>query len=227
MFVHVRQLLNLEQIAAFRAALAADVPWTDGRATAGHQGARVKNNQQIDENSDIARALGQVILAELERNALFVSAALPNKVYPPLFNRYAEDMYFGSHVDGAVRRIPGTGQKLRADLSATLFLAPPESYDGGELVIDGNLESRTFKLVAGDMIVYPTTSAHRVTTVTRGSRVASCFWIQSLVRDQVKREHLFELDCTIQRLTKLGADAESVVSLTSLYHNFLRLWTEI
>ena len=228
MLVHIPQLLNPNQLASVYAHLhAADAPWVDGRATAGHQGAAVKRNQQIDEASPLAHALGDLILGALESNPLFISAVLPNRVYPPLFNRYGEGMHFGTHVDGAVRMLPGTAQKLRTDLSATLFLVPPESYDGGELIIEGNFDSQSIKLNAGDLIVYPATSRHRVTPVTRGERVASFFWIQSMVREDNKREQLFELDRAIQRLTQTGADQESLVRLTNHYHNLLRQWAEI
>jgi len=223
----IPKLLNEDQLAAVRGSLDdARAPWVDGRATAGFQGAPVKHNQQIDEASATARELGNVIVAELERNALFISAILPHRVYPPMFNRYGEGMQFGTHVDGAVRMIPGTGQKLRTDLSATLFLAPPESYEGGELTIDNDFGRETVKLAAGDMIVYTSTSRHRVSPVTRGVRVAGVFWIQSLIRDDMKREQLFELDRTIQKLTELKSDSESLVRLAGHYHALLRLWTE-
>jgi PKHD-type hydroxylase len=199
----------------------------DGRVTAGHQGAPVKKNQQIDEASPMARELGGLVITELERNPLFISAVLPHRVYPPMFNRYGEGMHFGTHVDGAVRMIPGAGQKLRTDLSATLFLAPPESYEGGELIIESSFGAETVKLAAGDMIVYTSTSRHRVTKVTRGARVACVFWIQSLIRDDLQREQLFELDRTIQRLTEIGADPDSLVRLAGHYHSLLRMWTEI
>ncbi len=169
MFLRIPKLLSEEQLSAMRRALDADTaPWVDGRVTAGHQGAAVKRNQQIEELSPLARELGNVILTELERNALFMSAVLPHRVYPPMFNRYGEGMQFGTHVDGAVRMIPGTSTKLRTDLSATLFLAASESYDGGELVIDSDLGSETIKLAAGDMMVYSSGSRHRVTPVNRG-----------------------------------------------------------
>jgi PKHD-type hydroxylase len=227
-FLRIPKLLNEEQVAAMCRALEADTaPWVDGRVTAGHQGAAVKRNQQIEELSPLARELGGVIVAELERNALFVSAILPHRVYPPMFNRYGEGMHFGTHVDGAVRMIPGSSSKLRTDLSATLFLAAPESYEGGELVIDSDLGSETIKLDAGDMMVYSSGSRHRVNPVTRGLRVAGVFWIQSLIRDELQRAQLFELDRTIQRLTELQSDPESLVRLAGHYHNLLRLWTEL
>jgi PKHD-type hydroxylase len=209
-----------------RALDAADAPWVDGRINAGHQGAPVKKNNQIDEASPLARQLRDTVLAELERNPLFISAVLPHRVYPPMFNRYGEGMHFGTHVDGAVRMIPGSGHKLRTDLSATLFLAAPESYDGGELIIENDFGRETVKLAAGDAVVYTSTSRHRVTPVTRSVRTACVFWIQSLIRDDAKRELLFELDRTIQRLTETSADPESLVRLTGQYHTLLRLWTE-
>jgi PKHD-type hydroxylase len=227
MLARVPKLLSGAQVADLRRALeAADAPWVDGRVTAGHQGAPVKKNSQIDEASPLARELGQLVLAELERNPLFISAVLPHRVYPPMFNRYGEGMHFGTHVDGAVRMIPGSGHKLRTDLSATLFLSAPESYDGGELIIENDFGSETAKLAAGDAVVYTSTSRHRVTPVTRGVRTACVFWIQSLIRDDAKRELLFELDRTIQRLTETSANPESLVRLAGQYHTLLRLWTE-
>jgi PKHD-type hydroxylase len=205
----------------------AEAPWVDGRVTAGHQGAPVKNNQQLDEASTMARELGSAILSSLERNPLFISAVLPNKVYPPMFNRYGAGMHFGTHVDGVVRSIPGSAHKLRTDLSATLFLAAAQSYDGGELVIESDCGDQCHKLAAGDMLVYSAGSRHRVNAVTRGQRLASIFWIQSLIRDDFKREQLFELDRTIQRLTQLGSDADSMVRLAAHYHGLLRQWSEL
>jgi PKHD-type hydroxylase len=228
MLLRIPAVLNADQLTAMRGSLQAPAaPWVDGRATAGHQGAPVKKNRQIDETSPMARELGGLVLTELERNALFISAVLPHRVYPPMFNRYDEGMHFGTHVDGAVRMIPGTGQKLRTDLSATLFLAPPESYEGGELIIETGFGAEHVKLAAGDMIVYTSTSRHRVTAVARGARVACVFWIQSLIRDDFKREQLFELDRSIQRLTELGSDPDSLVRLAGHYHSLLRMWTEI
>jgi PKHD-type hydroxylase len=220
-------LLRAEQLAAMHAALEdALAPWVDGRVTAGYQGASVKENQQLEESSSTARELGDLVIGQLERNPLFISAVLPLRVYPPMFNRFGTGMQFGSHVDGTVRSIPGSGQKLRTDLSATLFLAAPESYDGGELIIENDFGDRSIKLAAGDLIVYTSTSRHRVNPVTRGLRLASVFWIQSLIRDDTRREQLFELDQTIQRLTRNGADAESLLRLTGHYHTLLRLWSE-
>jgi PKHD-type hydroxylase len=228
MFLRIPEVLTEEQLATVRASLNAEqAPWVDGRVTAGHQGAPVKHNQQLDESSAAALELGHFIVARLERNALFISAVLPNKVYPPVFNRYGEGMHFGTHVDGAVRMIPGSAQKLRTDLSATLFLAPPESYDGGELIIESDAGHQSVKWAAGELLVYSSTSRHRVNAVTRGQRLACVFWIQSLIREDARRSQLFELDGTIQRLTQTGADPESLVRLTAHYHGLLRAWTEI
>jgi PKHD-type hydroxylase len=228
MFLRIPHVLNEEQLATVRASLNGEqAPWVDGRVTAGHQGAPVKHNQQLDELCPLARELGNFVLAQLERNALFISAVLPNRVYPPMFNRYGVGMHFGVHVDGAVRMFPGNAQKLRTDLSATLFLAPPESYDGGDLVIESDFGSQTAKLAAGELIVYSSTARHCVNAVTRGQRLACVFWVQSLIRADDKREQLFELDGTIQRLTQTGADPQSLVRLTAHYHSLLKAWTEI
>ncbi|MGC1551084.1 MAG: Fe2+-dependent dioxygenase [Rhodanobacter sp.] len=228
MLVHVPALLNGEQLEFFRSRLdAIDAPWKDGRVTAGHQGIHVKQNLQITEGSALGIELGDIVLAALERHPLFISAALPNRVYPPMFNRYQGGMHFGSHVDGAVRLLPGTGQKIRTDLSATLFLAPPESYDGGELLIEDTYGTQTVKLAAGDMILYPASSLHRVMPVTRGARLACFFWVQSMVRDDSQRALLFDLDNAIQRLTATGADESARVQLTGSYHNLLRMWSDV
>ena len=228
MLARIPQLLSATQVADLRRALdAADAPWVDGRVTAGHQGAPVKKNRQIDEASPLAREFGQVVLAELERNPLFISAVLPHRVYPPMFNRYGEGMHFGTHVDGAVRMIPGSGHKLRTDLSATLFLADPESYDGGELIIENDFGSETVKLAAGDAVVYTSTSRHRVTPVTRGARVSCFFWIQSMIRTDGDRTLLYDLDTAIQRLAKEAPGSPIGVQLTGVYHNLLRRWAEM
>jgi PKHD-type hydroxylase len=227
MLVQIPQLLNDDQVRSMRAALdASDAPWVDGRVTAGHQGARVKQNQQVDESSALARTLGDVVLAALERHPLFISAVLPQRVYPPLFNRYEGGMQFGSHVDGAVRLLPGGGEKIRTDVSATLFLAPPESYDGGELLIEDTFGTHAVKLAAGDLVVYPANSLHRVAPVTRGARVASFFWVQSMVRDDAQRAILFDLDRSIQRLNARVADDPAMVGLVGVYHNLLRQWAD-
>jgi PKHD-type hydroxylase len=227
MFLRVPKLLSEPQLATIGAALQSDsAPWVDGRVTAGHQGALVKSNQQLDDASTTARELGDLVVAQLERTALFISAVLPYRVYPPMFNRYGEGMHFGNHVDGAIRQNPRTGQKLRTDLSATIFLAPPESYDGGDLIIENDFGAREAKFAAGDMVVYTSTSRHRVNPVTRGLRVACVFWIQSLIRGELEREQLLELDHTIQQLTRCGADPDSLVRLSGHYHSLLRLWSE-
>ncbi len=228
MFLRIPQLLSADQLNTLRASLGdASAPWMDGRVTAGFQGAPVKSNQQLDEASAMARELGDLIITQLERNALFISAALPNRVYPPVFNRYGLGMYFGTHVDGTVRVVPGSAHKLRTDLSATLFISAPESYDGGDLLVETDFEHQGAKLAAGDMVVYSSTSRHSVAAVTRGERLAAVFWIQSLIRNDLQREQLFELDRTIQRLTQTGADPDCLVRLTSHYHGLLRSWTEI
>ncbi|WP_321964131.1 Fe2+-dependent dioxygenase [Paraburkholderia sp. J7] len=226
MLVHVPNVLTPEQVQALRARLdnAGDA-WVDGRATAGWSGAPVKRNVQIAEHTPLARELGDMVLAAIERNPLFISAALPNQVYPPLFNRYEGGMTFGSHVDGAVRVLPN-GVKLRTDVSCTLFLSSPDEYEGGELVVEDTYGVQEVKLPAGDMIVYPATSLHQVTPVTRGARVASFFWVQSLVRDDTKRALLFDMDTAIQRLNASDADAQARRSLVGCYHNLLRLWSE-
>ena len=226
MLLQIPRVLAPEQVRALRERLdnAGDA-WVDGRATAGYQGAPVKRNQQIAEHTPIARELGDVVLAALERNPLFISAALPNQVYPPLFNRYAGGMTFGAHVDGAVRVLPN-GVKLRTDVSATLFLSEPNDYDGGELVIEDTYGVQQVKLPAGDMVIYPATSLHQVTPVTRGVRVGCFFWVQSLVRSDPHRALLFDMDTAIQRLNASDADEPARRSLIGCYHNLLRLWSE-
>ncbi len=228
MLIQIPQLLNADQVQAIRSKLdAADAPWVDGRATAGHQGARVKDNRQIDERSPIARALGDIVLAALERHPLFISAALPQRVYPPMFNSYEGGMQFGSHVDGAVRLLPGSGEKIRTDISATLFLSTPDSYDGGELVIEDTYGTHAVKLGAGDLVLYPASSLHRVAPVTRGKRIAGFFWVQSMVRDDTQRAILYDLDRSIQRLNARVADDPAMIDLVGVYHNLLRQWTEV
>lgn len=226
MLVHIPNVLTPDQVRGLRERLdGAGDAWVDGRATAGYTGAPVKRNRQIAEHTPIARELGDVVLAAIERNPLFISAALPNQVYPPLFNRYEGGMTFGSHVDGAVRVLPN-GVKLRTDVSVTLFLSAPDEYDGGELVIEDSYGVQEVKLPAGDMIVYPATSLHQVTPVTRGVRLASFFWVQSLVRSDTQRALLFDMDTAIQRLNASDADAQARRSLVGCYHNLLRIWSE-
>jgi len=227
MLLQVPALLDADAVRRIRERLEASTDWVDGRATAGYQGAEVKDNQQIAERSATALELGDAILAVLERHPLFISGALPNQVYPPLFNRYTGGMQFGAHVDGSVRIHPRTGDKIRTDLSATLFLSDPASYDGGALLIDDTFGVHSAKLAAGDLLVYPASSLHRVEPVTRGTRLASFFWIQSLVRDDAQRTLLFDLDRTIQKLTATNADPASRVTLTGCYHNLLRMWTDV
>lgn len=223
MIVQIPDVLKAAQVQAMRGALL-DAPWVDGLATAGHQGAAVKRNRQLAEGSPLALALADPVLAALERHPLFISAALPAEVYPPMFNRYEGGETFGTHVDNAVRLVPGTGRKLRTDLSATLFLAEPESYDGGELLIEDTYGAHRVKLPAGHMVLYPSTSLHRVEPVTRGVRLACFFWVQSLVADEGERNLLFDLDTAIQRLAQTGADEAARLQLTGCYHNLLRRW---
>ncbi len=226
MLITIPDVLGPEQVRHCRSVLdAAD--WVDGRATAGYQGSRVKDNRQLPEHSAASRELGDLILSALERNPLFISAALPSVVYPPLFNRYEGGQHFGEHIDNAVRLIPGSGRKIRTDISATLFLADPDEYDGGELLIEDTYGAHAVKLPAGHMIVYPSTSLHRVSPVTRGSRLASFFWIQSMIRDDAQRALLFDMDTAIQRLNRTGADERALVQLTGNYHNLLRMWAEV
>lgn len=225
MLLHVPNVLSAGQVAECRRQLdAAD--WIDGRATAGHQSAKAKDNAQLPEDSPVARQLGQMILSALERNPLFLAGALPLKIFPPLFNRYAGGQFFGNHVDNAVRQVRNTPHRVRTDISATLFLAAPSEYDGGELMIDDTYGSHSVKLPAGDLVLYPSTSLHRVQPVTRGARIASFFWIQSMVRDDGQRTLLFDLDLAIQRLGGDTPDHPSVVQLTGVYHNLLRRWAD-
>jgi len=193
MIVRVPGLLSQEQLAAARALLA-DAPWGDGRATAGYQSAKVKTNLQLPEDCEESVKLRDIVLTALERNPLFIAAALPARVFPPLFNRYEPGMNFGAHVDNAVRQIANTPRRIRTDISASLYLNPPEDYDGGELIVEDTYGSHNVKLPAGDMILYPATSLHRVTPITRGARIASFFWVQSMVKDDGERTILFDLE---------------------------------
>jgi PKHD-type hydroxylase len=228
MLITVDQALSAEQVAELRTALhAANDAWVDGLATAGYQGAPAKHNQQIDEGSGVAAHCQAVVLSVLERHPLFISAALPNVVYPPMFNRYGEGMSFGPHVDGGVRIDPRTGAKLRTDISATLFLSDPSDYDGGELEVADTYGTHSVKLNAGDLLLYPASSLHQVTPVTRGERLACFFWVQSLVRDDGQRTLLFEMDTAIQQLNRTGAAEEARRTLVGCYHNLLRQWAEV
>jgi PKHD-type hydroxylase len=226
MLLAIPDVLTMEELAQCRQRLAS-AAWEDGRVTAGHQSAQVKRNAQLAEDSDVARELGTLVVRALERNALFVTAALPKAVFPPLFNRYEAGMGFGAHVDNAVRALPQSGRSLRTDVSATLFLNAPEDYDGGELVIEDTYGEKRVKLPAGHLILYPATSLHRVTEVTRGARVAAFFWMQSLVRDAGERRLLFDLDRAIVALGSRAPDDPALVPLTAIYHNLVRKWGDV
>jgi PKHD-type hydroxylase len=226
MMVHIPKVLAPDQVTRCRAVMER-VAWVDGRVTAGHQSAQVKHNLQLPETAPEARELGDMIMQALGRNALFVSAVLPKQVFPPLFNRYDAGMTFGAHVDNAIRGYLDTPLQVRTDVSATLFISAPEDYDGGELVVEDTYGKHAVKLPAGDMIVYPGTSLHNVTPITRGSRIASFFWTQSLIRDDARRTLLFDLDMAIRRLSADRPEHPSVVSLTAVYHNLLRQWAEV
>jgi PKHD-type hydroxylase len=225
MLLHLPGVLSADEAARMRARLDA-APWTDGRATAGHQSAQEKRNEQLPEACDAAREMGAAVLAALQKNALFFAAALPKRVYPPLFNRYRGGMDFGSHVDNAIRFHPPSGERFRTDVSATLFLAPPEDYDGGELDVEDTYGVQRAKLPAGDLLLYPATSRHRVMPVTRGARVASFFWVESMVRSDAQRALLFDLDVSIQQLTREAPGQAALVTLTACYHNLLRMWAD-
>lgn len=200
--------------------------WVDGKATAGMQSAQAKENRQLSEDDPWARSIGDEIIRRLTQNAVFMSAALPRRLFPPLFNRYAGGENFGYHVDNAVRGIKGVRERVRTDMSATLFLSAPETYDGGELVVRDSYGERAVKLPAGHLVLYPGTSVHKVNPVTRGERLASFLWIESLVREDAQRALLFDMDVAIQRLTQQGADSDSLVQLTGSYHNLLRMWVD-
>jgi PKHD-type hydroxylase len=226
MLLHVPHVLTPDQVADLRRHLDS-TDWVDGRATVGGQGALVKRNRQLDEFSPVGQALGHGVLKALLANPLYLSAALPLRHMPPLFNRYEGGEHYGLHVDGAIRSVPGTTLQMRTDLSCTLFLAGPHEYDGGELEIVDTYGTHEVKLPAGDLVLYPSSSLHRVHPVTRGARVASFFWVQSLVRDTAQRRQLFELDQNIQSLRAQVGDNEAVLGLTGHYHNLLRLWSEV
>ncbi|MHB8283189.1 MAG: Fe2+-dependent dioxygenase [Caulobacteraceae bacterium] len=226
MLVRIPGVLSPALVAEFRQTLAAGA-WADGRATAGAQSALAKHNLQIPEDDPQARALGQVILSALGGNPAFVSAALPLRVFPPLFNRYDEGMGFGAHVDNSIRFAPG-GVRVRTDLSCTLFLTPPQDYDGGELVIEDVFGEQAIKFDAGDLVLYPASSLHRVEPITRGSRWASFFWAQSMVKDDGQRALLHRMDTAIQQArAELGDKHAAVLTLTATYHNLLRMWAEV
>ena len=231
MLITIEKVLTAEQVTAARQKLAT-AEWVDGRVTAGYQAQEVKRNAQMPEGSPVAKELGEMILAGLARSPRFMAAALPLRVFPPMFNSYAGGQTFGTHVDTAIRQLATTGQRIRTDLSATLFLTPPEEYDGGELIVEDSYGEKSVKLAAGDMVLYPATSLHRVEPVTRGNRVSSFFWMQSMIRQDAQRTLLFELDLSIQRLA--GSECaqapevkQSSVQLTGVYHNLLRQWAEM
>lgn len=226
MIVQVPNVLNPEQVARCRDVMNR-AAWVDGRVTAGFQSAEVKKNRQLPEHSPEARELGDMIVAALERSPLFITATLPLRVFPPLFNRYEGGESFGAHLDNSIRQIPGTALRVRTDISATLFLSAPEDYDGGELVIDDIYGAHAVKLPAGDMVVYPASSLHHVKPVTRGVRLASFFWVQSMVRDEGERTLLFDLDMAINKVHQALTDHGAVVQLTNCYHNLLRRFAEV
>lgn len=226
MLIEVPEVLNREQLARARELLHHDI-WIDGKVTAGHQSSRSKNNLQLPEDHPVAKQLGELVLEALGRSPLFVAGALPLKVFPPLFNKYEGGQSFGTHVDNAIRQVPGTPYQVRTDLSATLFISSPEEYDGGELVIEDTYGTHSVKLPAGHMILYPSTSLHMVRPVTRGARIASFFWIQSMVKDDGLRTLLFDLDLAIQRINKDVPEHPSTVQLTGVYHNLLRRFAEV
>jgi len=229
MLLHVKEVLNADELREARAILAR-ATWGDGRVTAGVQSAQAKNNEQLPQDSAEAKALQRLVLGGLNRHAVFFSAALPRRVFPPLFNRYAGAANaFGNHVDNAVRVVPGgQGGRVRTDLSCTLFLAEPDTYDGGELVVEDPFDAPRIKLPAGDMLLYPGTSVHRVEPVTRGARLASFFWIESMVRSSEQRRLLFEMDAHLMRLrSSVGETDAAVIGLTGTYHNLLRMWADV
>jgi len=226
MLLHIPAVLTKEQVAHCMATLER-APWEDGRVTAGYQSARTKDNDQVPQDSDSARHLGEIVVSALNRSSLFISAALPQKIYPPMFNRYGVGKNFGSHVDNAIRSVPGAPVRVRTDLSATLFLSAPETYDGGELVIEDTYGAHKVKLPAGDMILYPATSLHNVERVTRGVRLASFLWIQSMVRDDGARALLYDIDCVIGEMNCAMPDSPAALKLMSCYHNLLRRWADV
>ena len=225
MLIVLPEVLSADQVAFVRGKLDT-ATWGSGLMSAGHQGARVKNNQQLAQTDPLAIELGELVLSALSANTLFLSFALPLRVLPPMFNRYTGGEAFGTHVDGAVRNIPGTHLRLRTDLACTLFLCEPSEYDGGELCVEDTYGEKSVKLPAGHMVIYPSSSLHHVTPVTRGTRTASFFWLQSMIRDNEKRTLLFDLDNGIQALSADHPDHPSAVKLTGVYHNLLRQWAE-
>jgi PKHD-type hydroxylase len=226
MLIQIPKVLTLEQAGELSRTLE-KADWSDGRETAGYLSSRVKGNEQLSEKHPLALKFGDMLLDKLGRNAQFMSAALPLKIVPPLFNRYRDGQAYGNHVDGGVRPVAGSAQRVRTDLSATLFLSDPADYDGGELMVEDTFGSRSIKLAAGDMVLYPGTSVHQVTPVTRGARVAAFFWIQSMVRGNEQRVLLYELDQVAQRLGGSGVQFhDEALRLAGIYHNLLRFWSD-
>lgn len=225
MLLHIPNVLSAEELSSLRQRL--DVAdWTDGRETVGLQGAQVKRNEQLPDASPLKAELGSVVQHALQRNPLFFAAALPLKILPPRFNRYQGGGTYGFHVDGAVMATGAQGH-LRSDVSCTLFLSAPDEYDGGELVVSDTYGEHEVKLPAGDLIVYPSSSLHQVNPVTHGARLASFFWVQSMVRDDAQRRLLWETDTALERLRQSGADATAVLQLSNVYHNLLRRWSQV
>jgi PKHD-type hydroxylase len=226
MLINIPEILTKAEVKDFRLRLQ-NTEWIDGKATVGIQGAQVKRNRQIAIDNPAARELGEIILKKLYANPIFMSAALPSRIVPPLFNAYARGEHYGFHVDGAIRILPNSNLSLRTDVSSTLFLSEPEEYQGGELIVQDTYGSHEVKLPAGDLILYPSTSLHQVAPVTEGERVCSFFWAQSMVRDDWQRNMLYELDCNIQSLRQKVGDTEELLGLTGHYHNLLRQWAEV
>ena len=228
MLLHLKNVLTRDELATARALLGPGAPWVDGRSSAGGQAVARKNNEQLAQDSDVSRQLQALILGAVQRDPLFFSAALPRKIFNPLFNRYSGDSnHYGAHIDGAVLHSRHPAQWVRTDLSCTVFLAEPDEYDGGELLIQDLQDERRIKLAAGDLVLYPGTSLHQVTPVTRGARLASFFWIESMVRGDDQRRLLFEMDMALLKLREsLGEQEPSVVQLTGTYHNLLRMWAD-
>lgn len=226
MLICIPEVLTKEQVAHCRKVMDM-AEWVDGRVTAGAQSGSVKHNNQLPEGSPASNQLGDMVIEALSRAPLFISAAIPLKIFPPLFNRYGVGQHFGTHVDGAIRAVPGTPVRIRTDLSVTLFLAEPDEYDGGELTVEDNYGTHEAKLPAGDLVLYPSTSLHHVKPVTRGVRVASFFWLQSMIREDSARSLLFDLDQSIQELSaQKGVEDPICVRLTGIYHNLIRYWAD-
>ena len=227
MLLHLTQILAAQEVAQAREWMSDEVLWLDGRSTAGTQALTQKNNRQLAQSTDVSKRLQALILQALQRDALFFSAALPKRILPPLFNRYGGDSnFYGQHVDGAVLKVPATGEWLRTDVSCTVFLSDPADYDGGELLVQDTYGSRGVKLAAGDAVLYPGTSVHQVTPVTRGERIASFFWIESMVRSDEQRRILFDLDMNLLKLRQQHGETPETTALTGVYHNLLRQWAD-